>query len=43
MACHSPFDIRNNGFKAEKKQFFKKFTCKFLIDYCDQSSSSDED
>ena len=33
------FDIRNNGFKPEKKQILKKFTCKFSIDYCDQSLS----
>ena len=31
--------MRNNGFKPEKKQFCKKFTCKFSIDYSDQSSS----
>ena len=37
MACQSQFDIRNNGFKPEKKQFCKKFTCKFSIDYSDQS------
>ena len=31
--------IRNNRFKLDMKQFFKNFTCKFSIDYCDQSSS----
>ena len=43
MACHSSFDVRSSGFKPEKKQFkkifFFKFTCKFSLDYCDQSSS----
>ena len=38
MGCHSWFDIRNHGLKPEEKQFFKKFICKFSIDYYDQSS-----
>ena len=25
------FDIRNNGFKPEKEQIFKKITCKFSV------------
>ena len=33
------FDIRNIGFKPEKKQFLKKFTSRSSIDCCDQSSS----
>ena len=31
--------LKKNGCKPEKKQSFKKLTCKFLIDYCGQSSS----
>ena len=44
MFANNPywFDVRSSGFKPEKKQFkifFFKFTGKFSIDYCDQSSS----
>ena len=39
MACHNQFDIKDNGFKSKKKQFFFLITCKFLMDYFDQSSS----
>ena len=30
MACHNHFDIKNNGFKPEKKQFFFK---KVLVNF----------
>ena len=39
LSGNSNFYIRNNKCKPEKKQFFKKFTCKFSIDCCDQTSS----
>ena len=36
MARHSRFALEIMGSSQKKSNFLKKFTCKFLIDYCDQ-------